>query len=190
MKVTYDNNKSIEYKHNMKKLWQLINSQLGKCKHTGNIIPYISVNGIKTCEPKAIAKSFGKFYSELRMNLAFTIKPGQSSITDYINNIPRNLHSIFINPTNQHETEKMIDSLPNKTSSGHDGISNILLKVLNESISYPLSILFNQSLNQGAFPDFMKCAEVIPLYKGQNNQSDDPDGTLQVWSLYHASKIT
>ena len=167
MKVTYDNNKSREYKHNTKKLWQLINSQLGKCKHTGNIIPYISVNGIKTCEPKAIANSFGKFYSELRMNLAFTIKPGQSSITDYINNIPRNLHSIFISPTNQHETEKMIDSLPNKTSSGHDGISNILLKALNESISYPLSILFNQSLNQRAFPDFMKHAEVIPLYKGQ-----------------------
>ena len=61
----------------------------------------------------------------------------------------------------------MIVSLPKKTSSGHDGMSNILLKALNESISYPLSILFNQSLNQGVFPDLMKCAEVIPLYKGQ-----------------------
>ena len=61
----------------------------------------------------------------------------------------------------------MIVSLLNKTSSGHDGVSNILLKALNESISYPLSIIFNQSLNQGVFPDLMKCAEVIPLYKGQ-----------------------
>ena len=61
----------------------------------------------------------------------------------------------------------MIVSLLYKTSSGHDGISNILLKALNEIISYPLSILFNQSLNQGVFPDLMKHAEVIPLYKGQ-----------------------
>ena len=61
----------------------------------------------------------------------------------------------------------MIGSLPNKSSSGHDGVSNIFLKALNESISYPLSIIFNQSLNQGVFPDLMKCTKVIPLYKGQ-----------------------
>ena len=65
-KVTYYNNKSVEYKH---KLWQLINSQLGKCKHRGNIIPHISVDGIRTYEPKVKANSFG-------MNLASTIKPG------------------------------------------------------------------------------------------------------------------
>ena len=101
------------------------------------------------------------------MNLASTIKPGRSMITDYISNIPRNLNSIFINQMSQHETEKMIVSLPNKTSSGHDGMSNTLLKALNESISYPLSIIFRQSINQGIFPDLMKCAEVIPLYQGQ-----------------------
>ena len=160
----------MEYKHNMKKLWQLINSQLGKCKHRGNIIPHISVDGIRTYEPKVIANSFGKFYSEIGMNLASTIKPGQSSIIDYINNIPRNLNSISINPTNQYKIEKMIGSLLNKTSSEHDGVSNILLKALNESISYPLAIIFNQSLNQGVFPDLMKCAKVIPLYKGQQQE--------------------
>ena len=61
----------------------------------------------------------------------------------------------------------MIASLLNKTSSGHDSVSNTLLKALNESIPYPLSIIFNQSLNQGVFPDLMKHAKVIPLYKGQ-----------------------
>ena len=170
MKLTYYNNNSIEYKHNAKKLWQLINSQLGKCKHKGSIIPHISVDGIRTYEPKVIANSFGKFYSELGMNLASMIKPGWSSITHHINNIPRNLNNIFINPTNQHKIEKMKASLLNKTKSGHDSVSNILLKALNESISYPLSIIFNQSLNQGVFPDLMKHAKVIPLYKGQQQE--------------------
>ena len=118
-------------------------------------------------EPKAIANSFGKFYLELGMNLASTIKQGQTLITDYLSNIPRNLNSIFINPTCQYEIEKIISHLPNKTSSGHNGVSNILLKKLNESISYPLSIIFSQSINQGVFPDLMKQAEIIPLYKGQ-----------------------
>ena len=53
-----------------------VNSKLGKCKHKGNIIPHISVDGIRTYEPKVIANSFGKFYSEMGMNLTSTIKPG------------------------------------------------------------------------------------------------------------------
>ena len=57
--------------------------------------------------------------------------------------------------------------MPAKTSSGHDGISNKLLKDLNCTISYPLSIIFNQSLESGIFPDKMKTAEIIPLYKNK-----------------------
>ena len=52
-----------------------------------------------------------------------------------------------------------------KTSSGHDNISNVLLKTLNESIITPLSIIFNKSLEEGVFPDEMKLADVAPLFK-------------------------
>ena len=33
---------------------------------------------------------------------------------------------------------------------------------------YPLHLIFNQSVNQGRFPDRMKQAKVIPLYKGKD----------------------
>ena len=52
-------------------------------------------------------------------------------------------------------------------SHGHDQISNCLLKSLKDSIAYPLTIIFNQSIMEGVFPDQMKWAEVIPLYKGK-----------------------
>ena len=48
-------------------------------------------------------------------------------------------------------------------------ISNTLLKSLANSISYPLSIIFNQSISEGIYPDQMKLAEVIPLYKGKDS---------------------
>ena len=69
--------------------------------------------------------------------------------------------------TSQNEIEKSIDSLPNKISCGHDKISNILLKHLKKYISYPLMLIFNQSIATGCFPSQMKVAEVIPLYKGK-----------------------
>ena len=62
----------------------------------------------------------------------------------------------------------MVKQLPNKTSYGHDKISNIMLKALRTSITYPLCHIFNASLSEGTFPDQMKIAEVIPLYKGKD----------------------
>ena len=42
-----------------------------------------------------------------------------------------------------------------------------MLKQLSDSISFPLMIIFNQSIAQGRFPDSMKKAEIIPLFKGK-----------------------
>ena len=56
-------------------------------------------------DSKSIANNFGKFYSELGENLASIIKPGGTSVNNYISKIPRNLNS-----------------------SRHDNISNVLLK--------------------------------------------------------------
>ena len=57
--------------------------------------------------------------------------------------------------------------MPNKTSSGYDNISNILLKRLCTTITLPLSLIFNLSINNGVFPSKMKLSETTPLYKGK-----------------------
>ena len=46
--------------------------------------------------------------------------------------------------TTQDEIKRLITKLPNKTSCGHDKISNSLLKSLVNSIAYPLCNIFNQ----------------------------------------------
>ena len=51
-------------------------------------------------------------------------------------------------------------------------MSNTLLKSLSPSLTYPLTIIFNQSFESGVFPDVMKLVEVIPLYK--NKVTDQP----------------
>ena len=46
-KTSYYITKCEEYKYNTKTLWQVINQTMGKKKHKGSIIPFISVDGIK-----------------------------------------------------------------------------------------------------------------------------------------------
>ena len=54
-----------------------------------------------------------------------------------------------------------------KNSSGYDNISNKLLKKLLPSLIEPLTIIFNKSLSEGVFPEAMKRADVVPLYKSK-----------------------
>ena len=43
----------------------------------------------------------------------------------------------------------------------------MILKSMIEAISLPLYRIFNQSILEGRFPDLMKLAEVVPLYKSK-----------------------
>ena len=64
---------------------------------------------------------------------------------------------------------KTIQNLPSKNSCGVDGISSKLIKIIEPAIIKPLTLLINQVLNTGIFPDELKIAKVIPLFK-----KDDP----------------
>ena len=163
----YYEDRAKQYKDNTKQLWQLLNQSIGKCKHKGSIIPYITVDGVRTYTPKKIAENFGKFYSTVGENLSATIPVGKKNIDHYLSQIPHNGKSVVMRQTNQTEIENLIKALPNKMSSGHNEINNVMLKSLCSAISYPLQLIFNQSIATGVFPDKMKIAEVIPLYKGK-----------------------
>ena len=145
----------------------MINNTIKKVKHKGSIIPYITVNGLKQYHPKSIANSFNEFYSNLGPHLVSQIIPGTTSMSTYLGNIPKHLRNMALRPTTVMEVNTLIKQLPNKTSHGYDNISNVMLKVLRTSITFPLCHIFNSSLAEGTFPEWMKRAEVIPLYKGK-----------------------
>ena len=80
----------------------------------------------------------------------------------------RSTSTLFLTPTSEEEIHYLINSLPNKASSGHDSISNNLLIKISPSILEPLAIIFNKSLETGVFPEEMKLADVVPLYKSKS----------------------
>ena len=65
----------------------------------------------------------------------------------------------------EEDTIKAIDNLENKNSSGHDGISNKLLKLIRHVLCNSLTLIINQMLTSGIFPDAFKTAKIILMYK-------------------------
>ena len=118
-----------------------------------------------------IANTFGEYFLSVGRKLAQNMKPSKRPITQYINKISPNKKSLYLHPTNHLEVQHLIDDLPNKNSSGHDDINNVILKKISTTIVHPLVEIFNISMSEGKFPQWMKCADVVPLYKSKHKDN-------------------
>ena len=58
--------------------------------------------------------------------------------------------------------------LKNKISYGHDCLSNILIKRVQNVLIEPRTSFINQSLSTGIFPNELRISRVKPLYKSGN----------------------
>ena len=120
---------------------------------------------------RLLVKSLLNTFPELERNMLKKIPKPNKDIKHYLKLIQENVKTMYMTPTTKYEIEKLIGGLENKTSSGHDHVSNILLKKLKKSLLVPLEIIFNLSISEGVFPHLMKSADVIPLYKAKERHS-------------------
>ena len=153
-------------------MWKIINSLSKKSNDKGGLIESLRINNIEHEDADSICNEFGKYFSTVGTKYAEKIPKSKKSIAYYLNNLNWNPNSVFLSPCTETEICKLIEKLPNKKSSGYDGVSNVILKEIKTEIMKPLCKIFNNSLSSGVFPSSMKHAEVIPLYKaGLTNQS-------------------
>ena len=166
-KKQYYIDRCTEFKSNMKQLWRTINRIVGKTNDKSNVISELLVHNKTLTHPVEISNQFCTYFSNVGKNFANKIPKSKKTIEEYLCMIRMNKDSVFFYPTTRQEIQKIIQKLPNKKSSGHDNIDNVLLKEISEGIIEALEQLFNESLKNGIFPDIFKLAEVVPLHKGK-----------------------
>ena len=172
-KISYFREKCNEYKQDSRKLWKLIHSILNKSYHKGDSIKALNKDGVPRYDPATITSELCKHFSSTGETFAKKIPPPCKSISEYLNTIPQNDQSIFLEPTSEKEIMELITDLIPKNSSGYDNLSNRLLKKLLPALIDPLTIVFNKSLAEGIFPEAMKKADVVPLYKSKDHQDSN-----------------
>ena len=137
-----------------------------------NLIDYITVNGVREYNSTRICNIFGNYFSRVGEKFAKKIPSSKKTISDYLRKLQNNHDTLFFHPASTHEIMRLVQNLPPKASSGHDSISNILLKEIIVPLLPVLCEVFNRSLETGEFPDIMKLAEVIPLYKNKERSCE------------------
>ena len=80
-------------------------------------------------------------------------------------------NSVFLTPTTPGDIITIFSSFKSKASSGHDGVSSKLVKDLKYALSFPLSVIINNSLTMGLVPNMAKLAKIIPIYKAKDKKN-------------------
>ena len=102
------------------------------------------------------------FFVNIGNSLSRGIPVVNTSPTEYMGE--RLLCSIFLEPVVSQELDEIIKSLKNG-AAGSDGSTAQILKTIRQSINSPVCYLCNRSLTEGVFPDELKLANVLPLFK-------------------------
>ena len=150
------------YKHNIKKTWHVINNIIGKRKKDRHVCNKCLINNKIVKDEKEIAENFNNYFINIGPSLTKNINTGSRNPSSFIINSIK--VSIFLNNVEQNEVKNVIFTLKN-SSPGWDNISALVIKATFTFFISPLIHVIHLSFNQGIFPNELKIAKVIPLYK-------------------------
>lgn len=163
-KYRYEQEEIEKNSNNPRRLYEVINSKLGKHKIKNENIKYIiDDNKDKISDSQNIANKMNQFFCNIGKKLGSKInKPPNRELK-----LPTMNHkTIFLQPTDKTEISSIINNFKNK-KGGIDGINTKVLKTLSDLLAGPLAHIINNCLITGIWPDDLKMAEVIPIHKSK-----------------------
>ena len=149
-------------KNNIRNTWKVINSVLNN-KMSSCTVNSIMHEGKLIHNPTQIANCFNDYFVNIGSDLASKIYQHQDSFIDFLGH--SNPNSFFFTPVDKNEISDIVNSLYNKKSTGHDGISISVIKNSISAICKPLAYIINTSFATGVVPSQLKIAKVVPVFK-------------------------
>ena len=166
-KKSYFQDKIAKNKHNTSKLWQTINNILHRKSRKSNQVPkQIHVKDEIIQNPKNVSNAFNEYFVNVGNCLSNKISAATDcafSATSLITINAKN--SFFMRPIAESEILRHINGLKSSKSTGKFGIPIKYIKLSAKIVSPLLAKIYNNCIKTGCFPDILKIAEVIPLYK-------------------------
>lgn len=129
------------------------------------------VNGKEVYDKTKIVEGFNNFFVEVGPKLARKISNAAQPVADADICIHSVRDSVFLGAVTQKEIIDTVKLCKNKFSTDEDGIDMFLVKNTINCIIDPLTYIFNLSFRTGAFPEMMKVAKVIILFKSGDKHS-------------------
>ena len=142
-------------------MWDNINFIINK-KHPSSNIDKLQVSNKQYHHSASISNALNKFFGDIPTKLASKFPKSNHHFTSYLR---QNKSKFCFRPANEIEVFPLLENLDGRKSFGVDKVHPFLLSVPAFQIFCPATHLINLSINQGIFPDKLKIAQVIPVFK-------------------------
>ena len=149
------------HKNNIQKSWCLINSTITN-KSKGKLHCEFDLDGNIITNSDEIADAFNEYFVNIGQRLSCQIIPVHQH-SHYLDNETNEQMKLEV--VNKDNINEAINRPKNKSSYGHDEISNKIIKSAKNSLIQPLMLIINQMLMTGKFPSDLKISRVKPLFK-------------------------
>ena len=159
--------------------WQIINEY--KSKEIKNNAGFnITKDNIQYKNPSDVANIFNNFFVyEARKAI-----PSQMS-TSFNGGSISNMHSFYLEPCTAAEVYNIISNLKNKRSCGYDEVPDFILRFVGGFLAEPLAYVMNRSFEEGIFPDKLKMAIVVPIFKKGDSGSTSNYRPVSLLTVFH-----
>ena len=147
---------------NIKKTWSGIKNIINIRSTVTSMPAAMMIDKKITSNPTDIAEGFNNYFSSVAEKLLPKNTPGSKHFSTYLQD-PLKANFTF-NPTDTVEVMSIIDSLGSE-SSGPFSIPTGILQSLKANLCHPLTAIINMSFITGIYPDQLKTAKVIPVFK-------------------------
>jgi hypothetical protein len=169
-------------KTNIKRQWKILKNVINKQKTMHVPTQFIFGNQIVT-DQNVIANKFNKYFANVGNDLANNIPDIDLNPLSFIDS---NNSSIFLSYIEENEVERIIKTLK-EVSPGKDGIHSKVIKATYHLYLSPFTHVLNLTFAQGVFPNELKLAKIVPLFKSGDSQQISNYRPVSILSLF--SKI-
>ena len=156
----FENNKDSVFN-----LWKTLNPIINPRKTTTRtVINKLMYTGKRITNKQEISDTMNTHFCDIGVRL-------QSQLPDYGNRFleylpSRSSDSFYLAPTCKEDVLCEIKKMKPMKAPGHDSIGTKIIHLCPDIFAENLSKIFNNAILQGVYPDAMKIAKVIALFKG------------------------
>jgi hypothetical protein len=145
--------RNLANKPSLGKFYKFINSKL---KYKQSVTSIRLPDGTVTTEEQKITEHFNEYFKSV-------FSAAADQYPEYRDLVQNPEMEDFI--ITRDDVERAIFECPDKCSSGCDGIPNIFYKKCASELSFPLLVVFTQTLATGSFPEEWRVSRVSPIFK-------------------------
>jgi hypothetical protein len=167
-----------------KQKWSCVNSVLGR-NRAKNKIGKIEDGQVLTENNERKATLFNDYFSNIGKTLAESIERRPTDNINKFRTLNMSMRSIFFSPCSDAEVALIIQNLEDGKSPGSDRIGVTLVKRCRTVLSSILTKIFNDCITVGIYPDGMKVARVVPIYKGGSKKEISNYRPISVLSVFN-----